>query len=121
MKYELKVEADTMDELLGLFNNLKDRPINELPKPHKVTLEVGDEPAEKAEQLADEAAEAVDEVPKAPIFTLADVQKKFKEKGAHGNKAHMREILQHYGAAKVSALKPEDYPAVMAELELVEA
>ena len=114
MKYELKIEADTMDELLGLFNNLKDRPINELPKPHKVTLEVGDEPAEKAEQPADDE-------PKAPIFTLADVQKKFKEKGAHGNKAHMREILQHYGAAKVSALKPEDYPAVMAELELVEA
>ena len=118
MKYELKVEADTMDELLGLFNNLKDRPINELPKPLIVTLEFGDEPTE---QPANEEAEAVDEVPKAPIFTLADVQKKFKEKGAHGNKAHMREILQHYGAAKVSALKPEDYPAVMAELELVEA
>lgn len=120
MKYELKVEADTMDELLGLFNNLKDRPINELPKPHKVTLEVGDEATEEQPKKSEEVNEITEE-PKAPIFTLADVQKKFKEKGAHGNKAHMREILQHYGAAKVSALKPEDYPAVMAELELVEA
>lgn len=110
MKYELKVEAESMDELLGLFANLKDRPINELPKPSKVTVEVGDAPAPAPEP------EAIAE----PAITLADVQRKFKEKANTGNKAHMREILSHYGANRVSALKESDYAAVMQELDLVE-
>lgn len=112
MKYELKVEAESMDELLGLFANLKDRPINELSKPSKVTVEVGDEPQSKP---------ATSTEPEAPVITLADVQRKFKAKANTGNKAHMREILQHYGASRVSELKESDYADVMQELELVEA
>lgn len=63
MKYELKIEADTINELLELFANLKDRPINEIPKANKVTVELGDNAlaeqvvAEKPQQ--DKAAEKV--------------------------------------------------------------
>lgn len=111
MKYELKIEADTPDELFDLFKNLKDRPINELPKPSKVVVEVGDEPQ----------PEPVKEEPAAPVITIDDVRRKFKEKANTGNKAHMREILQHYGADCVSNLSSEHYADVMQELELVEA
>lgn len=113
MKYELKIEADTPDELFNLFKNLKDRPINELPKPSKVVVEVGDEPQPEAEPMKEE--------PAAPVITIDDVRRKFKEKANTGNKAHMREILQHYGANNVSNLSPEHYADVMQELELVEA
>lgn len=113
MKYELKIEADTPDELFDLFKNLKDRPINELPKPSKVVVEVGDEPQPEPEP--------VKEGPAAPVITIDDVRRKFKEKANTGNKAHMREILQHYGADCVSNLSPEHYADVMQELELVEA
>lgn len=113
MKYELKIEADTPDELFDLFKNLKDRPINELPKPSKVVVEVGDEPQPEPEPVKEE--------PAAPVITIDDVRRKFKEKANTGNKAHMREILQHYGADCVSNLSSEHYADVMQELELVEA
>lgn len=113
MKYELKIEADTPDELFNLFKNLKDRPINELPKPSKVVVEVGDEPQPEPEPVKEE--------PAAPVITIDDVRRKFKEKANTGNKAHMREILQHYGADCVSNLSSEHYADVMQELELVEA
>ena len=115
MKYELKIEADTPDELFNLFKNLKDRPINELPKPSKVVVEVGDEPQPQPEP------EPVKEESAAPVITIDDVRRKFKEKANTGNKAHMREILQHYGADCVSNLSSEHYADVMQELELVEA
>ena len=113
MKYELKIEADTADELFDLFKNLKDRPINELPKPSKVVVEVGDEPQPEPEPVKEE--------PAVPVITIDDVRRKFKEKANTGNKAHMREILQHYGADCVSNLSSEHYADVMQELELVEA
>ena len=113
MKYELKIEADTPDELFDLFKNLKDRPINELPKPSKVVVEVGDEPQPEPKTVKEE--------PAAPVITIDDVRRKFKEKANTGNKAHMREILQHYGADCVSNLSSEHYADVMQELELVEA
>lgn len=113
MKYELKIEADTPDELFNLFKNLKDRPINELPKPSKVVVEVGDEPQPEPEPVKEE--------PAAPVITIDDVRRKFKEKANTGNKAHMREILKHYGADCVSNLSSEHYADVMQELELVEA
>lgn len=113
MKYELKIEADTPDELFDLFKNLKDRPINELPKPSKVVVEVGDDPQPEPEPVKEE--------PAAPVITIDDVRRKFKEKANTGNKAHMREILQHYGADCVSNLSSEHYADVMQELELVEA
>lgn len=113
MKYELKIEADTPDELFDLIKNLKDRPINELPKPSKAVVEVGDEPQPEPEPVKEE--------PAAPVITIDDVRRKFKEKANTGNKAHMRKILQHYGADCVSNLSSEHYADVMQELELVEA
>ena len=146
MKYELKIEADNVDELLDLFANLKDRPINELPKASKVTVEIGDdvEPEEAAkpkkkrtkkeepaapeivedaesEPTEDAESEPTEDAESVPVVTLIDVQRKFKSKASGGNKAHLREILQHYGAGRVSDLDPKDYAAVMQELDLVEA
>ncbi|MDO4281326.1 MAG: hypothetical protein Q4C56_06815 [Peptococcaceae bacterium] len=122
MKYELKIESENMDELLLLFQNLKDQPIHTLPQATKVTVEMGDVGTSQnncevaAKQLR--SSKAPEE--KAPTYTLEDVQRAVKEKSVAGGKAHMREILAHYGAAKVSALKPEQYADVMAEIALVE-
>lgn len=121
MKFTLTAEADSMDELFDLFKNLKDRPINELRKPTKVTVELGDEPApQEAVQPAE--PEQPDKPATAPQITLEDLQRAVKDKlKAGGSKQHLREILEHYGAEKVSALDPKDYANVMQELQLVEA
>ena len=75
MKYELKIEADTVDELLGLFNNLKDRPINEIPKANKVTVELADEPA-PAHASMNQSAPQPDHTPTVTVPTQAPVTSK---------------------------------------------
>lgn len=142
MKYELTFKADNVDELFNLFDNLKNKITN-------ITVEIGDdaeteEPAPKPKKKRAKKEEpamttTVDDTPTAnddtptnvddtltadddtPTYTLIDVQRKFKDKASGGNKAHLREILQHYNAGRVSELDPKYYADVMQELDLVEA
>lgn len=142
MKYELTFKADNVDELFDLFDNLKSKITN-------ITVEIGDdvepeEPAQKSKKKRAKKEEpamttTVDDTPTTepdtptnepdaptaepdtPTYTLIDVQRKFKDKASGGNKAHLREILQHYNAGRVSELDPKDYADVMQELDLVEA
>ena len=120
-KYRMELEAETIDELFAMLGSLRDQPIHTLPKANKVTVELGDETApQEAVQPAE--PEQPDKPATAPQITLEDLQRAVKDKlKAGGSKQHLREILEHYGAEKVSALDPKDYADVMQELQLVEA
>lgn len=111
-KYRMELEAETIDELFEMLGSLRDQPIHTLPKANKVTIEMGDSPEPEPEQ----------EAPADPVITLEEVQKAFADK-ARANRAamaHLKEILKHYGADKVSNLDPVSYADVLAEIKLVE-
>ena len=109
-KYRMELEAETIDELFEMLGSLRDQPIHTLPKANKVTVEMGDSPEPEQEAPAD------------PVITLEEVQKAFADKARanRGAMAHLKEILKHYGANKVSNLDPISYADVLAEIKLVE-
>lgn len=111
-KYRMELEAETIDELFEMLGSLRDQPVHTLPKANKVTVEMGNSPEPEPEQ----------EAPADPTITLEEVQKAFADK-ARANRAamaHLKEILKHYGADKVSNLDPISYADVLKEIKLVE-
>ena len=113
-KYRMELEAETIDELFEMLGSLRDQPIHTLPKANKVTVEMGDSPEPEPEPEQ--------EAPADPTITLEEVQKAFADK-ARANRAamaHLKEILKHYGANKVSNLDPISYADVLAEIKRVE-
>ena len=113
-KYRMELEAETIDELFEMLGSLQNQPIHTLPKANKVTVEMGDSPEPEPEPEQ--------EAPADPVITLEEVQKAFADK-ARANRdamAHLKEILKHYGANKVSNLDPISYADVLAEIKLVE-
>lgn len=113
-KYRMELEAETIDELFEMLGSLRDQPIHTLPKVNKVTVEMGDSPEPEPEPEQ--------EAPAEPTITLEEVQKAFADK-ARANRsamAHLKEILKHYGADKVSNLDPISYADVLKEIKLVE-
>jgi hypothetical protein len=62
-----------------------------------------------------EKAEAQQENP----ATLEGIRALMAQKTQEGKSKEIRELLQKYGAAKLSAVKPEDYPALMQEAQVL--
>ena len=50
-------------------------------------------------------------------YTFADVRKAFSAKSHAGYTEQVKTLIGKYGAAKLSAVKEDDYPALMADLE----
>ena len=50
-------------------------------------------------------------------YTFVDVRKAFSAKSHAGYTEQVKGLIGKYGAAKLSAVKEEDYPALMADLE----
>ena len=71
------------------------------------------EKAQKQEQP--EKAEAQQESP----ATLEGIRALMAQKTQEGKSKEIKELLQKYGAAKLSAVKPEDYPALMQEAQVL--
>lgn len=99
MKYELKVIADSKEELLELLcgacvEEPKEAPQDGPPK----------EEAPKAEEPLQD-------------YTLEAVQKAFGDLAKAGMKSDLKELLSHHGVKKVSELPPEEYGNIMDELE----
>ncbi len=69
--------------------------------------------AQKQEQP--EKAEAQQESP----ATLEGIRALMAQKTQEGKSKEIKELLQKYGAAKLSAVKPEDYPALMQEAQVL--
>ena len=74
----------------------------------------------KAEQVieADTAPAALPEKKEEPA-AFADVRKAFSAKSHAGYTAQVKELIGKYGADRLSDVKEEDYPALMADLEVI--
>ena len=82
--------------------------------------EGGSKAAEKtqkqdAAKAQPEKAEAQQESP----ATLEGIRALMAQKTQEGKSKEIKELLQKYGAAKLSAVKPEDYPALMQEAQVL--
>lgn len=63
-------------------------------------------------------AEKQDEPQERPA-TLEGIRALMAQKTQEGKSKEVKELLQKYGAAKLSAVKPEDYPALMQEAQVL--
>ena len=64
--------------------------------------------------------EPEDPVQDPPLqYTFAEVRKAFTAKSRAGYTDEVRALISKYGAEKLSAVREEDYPALMADLETV--
>ena len=70
--------------------------------------------AQKAEK-----PETVAEVQQESPATLEGIRALMAQKTQEGKSKEIRELLQKYGAAKLSAVKPENYPALMQEAQVL--
>ena len=79
------------------------------------------EKTQKAQPSATEKAQkqdAVQEQQESPA-TLEGIRALMAQKTQEGKSKEIKELLQKYGAAKLSAVKPEDYPALMQEAQVL--
>lgn len=116
MTYELIIRSDDKAELIALLQGM---PFNDVA----AGREAGPAPTQEAQSCAKaapvETAEPEPKQEEAKAISLEDVQRAFKEKAIQGNTKHLREILNAYGAKKVSDLKVEAYSDFLQELALV--
>ena len=66
-----------------------------------------------------EKQESVAEVQQENPATLEGIRALMAQKTQEGKSKEIKELLQKYGAAKLSAVKPEDYPALMQEAQVL--
>ena len=66
-----------------------------------------------------EKQESVSEVQQESPATLEGIRALMAQKTQEGKSKEIKELLQKYGAAKLSAVKPEDYPALMQEAQVL--
>lgn len=70
---------------------------------------------------AEPEAQPADAPAEAPAgYTFAEVRKAFSAKSHAGYTEQIRALISRYGADKLSTIKEEDYPALMADLEALE-
>ena len=82
--------------------------------------EGGSKTAEKAQkQDAAKAQPEKAEVQQESPATLEGIRALMAQKTQEGKSKEIKELLQKYGAAKLSAVKPEDYPALMQEAQVL--
>lgn len=55
----------------------------------------------------------------AKKYTFAEVRKAFSAKSHAGYTAQVKALITSYGADRLSAVKEEDYPRLMADLEAI--
>ena len=60
-----------------------------------------------------------EDLPKPKPLTLEEVRAVLAEKSRAGFTAEVKAIITKYGADKLSAVKPENYAAVLAEVEVL--
>ena len=71
------------------------------------------------ESLNTEKPEKDATVSKEKTLTLEEVRAVLAEKSRNGYTAEVRALLEKYGATKLSQINPAQYPAVLAEAEVL--
>lgn len=61
----------------------------------------------------EDASPVAEETPASPSIKLEDVRTVLAEISRSGKTAQMKELLGRFGAAKLSDVKAEDYPALL--------
>ncbi|WP_270270446.1 hypothetical protein [Enterocloster clostridioformis] len=56
---------------------------------------------------------------KEKTVTVEDIRAVMAQKSQEGKTKEIRELLQKFGAVKLSAVKPEDYPALLQEAKVL--
>ena len=77
-----------------------------------------DTPAAKPVEAETKKEEAAAPAP-AKTYTFAEVRKAFSAKSHAGYTEQVKALISKYGAEKLSGIKEEDYPALMADLEVI--
>lgn len=81
-----------------------------------------DEPTEMSQAETPSAVPEEAEKSKAekqPEITLEQVRSILADKSRSGKTAEVRAIIQKYGADRLSGIDPKDYPAVLADAEVL--
>ena len=76
--------------------------------------------AEQTQAAEPETAAAKPPEPEKPAqkaYTFLEVRRAFSAKAHEGRTEEVRALIAKYGAEKLSAVKEEDYAAIMADLE----
>lgn len=55
----------------------------------------------------------------AKVYEFIEVRKAFSAKAHEGYTEQIKTLIAKYGAAKLSDIKKDDYPALMADLEVI--
>ena len=76
-------------------------------------------PAKKAGKSKTEKQESVKEEPQKKPLALEDVRAVLAEKSRSGHTAAVKELLMKHGADKLSEIDPAEYPALLAEAEVL--
>ena len=76
------------------------------------------EKAQKQDVAKAQTETTAQEQQEAPA-TLEGIRALMAQKTQEGKSKEIKELLQKYGAAKLSAVKPEDYPALMQEAQVL--
>ena len=71
------------------------------------------------EKAVKEQKQDAEKVQQESPATLEGIRALMAQKTQEGKSKEIKELLQKYGAAKLSAVKPEDYPALMQEAQVL--
>ena len=106
--------SQTLDELIACGESLI-RVAQELKAVFTATtedtVETQDTPAVVEQPTAPE--------PEPVRYSFTDVRKASAEKSHAGFTAQVKALITKYGASRLSDVKEEDYPALMADLEVI--
>ena len=73
---------------------------------------------QKQDTVKEQKQNAVQEQQENPA-TLEGIRALMAQKTQEGKSKEIKELLQKYGAVKLSAVKPEDYPVLMQEAQVL--
>ena len=80
---------------------------------------LSDEPQPETQPAAKEEAVAAPVKESERKYSFMDVRKAFSAKSRAGYTEQVKALIASYGAEKLSGVKEEDYPALMADLEAI--
>ena len=72
-----------------------------------------------AKNMAKKEAKAAKQEPEEKPLTLEEVRAVLAEKSRSGHTEEVRELLNKHGADKLSEIDPAEYPALLAEAEVL--
>lgn len=98
------------DSMVKIANHLKEI-LSDTPKETSEDSPKKETPKKSTKKQAEEAT--------APTYTFTDVRKAFSQKSHEGFTSQVKELISKYGASRLSDIKETDYPALMADLEVI--